>query len=152
MSCSENHNEFYDKVLSDFGKNSYYIALEIRSDSYKGRAIIENNNLFNFMTQTKRLDKNSYETRMKKLLVHRRALKINNSDLLKWKFIPVKESARVYLNANKGVNSFVMNYFSGTVFKYDVNEDEMNAVINQLFYWNIPVRNDNVTGDLMLDN
>ncbi len=104
------------------------------------------------MNKTKGWDKKSYGQKMKKILVHRRVLKINDTDLLKWKFIQVKEVTNVYLNVNKGTNNFIKNYFNGSVFKYEVDFDEMHAVINQLFYWNIPVKFDSVSGELLLDN
>ena len=151
-SCSTNNNAFYDKVLSDFGVTSYFIALDISSSAYTGRVIIENNDLYNFMNKTKGWDKKSYGQKMKKILVHRRVLKINDTDLLKWKFIQVKEVTNVYLNVNKGTNNFIKNYFNGSMFKYEVDFDEMHAVINQLFYWNIPVKFDSVSGELLLDN
>jgi hypothetical protein len=151
-SCSTNNNAFYDKVLSDFGVRSYFIALDISSSAYNGRVIIENNDLYNFMNKTKGWDKKRYSSGMKKILVRKRVLKINDTDLLKWKFIQVKEITSVYLNTNKGANTFIKNYFNGSVFKYEVDFDEMHAVINQLFYWKIPVKFDNVSGELLLDN
>ena len=89
-SCSTNNTAFYDKVLSDFDVTSYFIAIDIRSSAYNGRVIIENNDLYNFLNKTKGWDRKSYKSGMKKILVHRRVLKINNTDLLKWKFIQVK--------------------------------------------------------------
>jgi hypothetical protein len=151
-SCSTNNTAFYDKVLSDFDVTSYFIAIDIRSSAYNGRVIIENNDLYNFLNKTKGWDRKSYKSGMKKFLVHRRVLKINNTDLLKWKFIQVKEITSVYLNSSKGVNSFIKNYFNGSVFKYEVDFDEMHAVINQLFYWKIPVKFDNVSRELLLEN
>ncbi len=151
-SCSTNDTAFYDKVVSDFDVTTYFIAIDIRSSAYNGRVIIENNDLYNFLNKTKGWDTLSYKSNMKKILVHRRVLKINNTDLLKWKFIQVKEVTSVYLNANKGANSFIKNYFNGSVFKYGVDYEEMHAVINQLFYWKIPVKFDNVSGELLLEN
>jgi hypothetical protein len=139
-------------VLDDFGNKSYFIALNLKSTVYKGRVIIENNDLYNYLNKTRAWDKISYKSKLESILIHRRTLIVNSTDLIKWKFIRVSEVNNVYLNANKGINSFISSYFEGTLFKYDVREDEMHAVINQLFYWKIPVRFDNVTGQLMLDN
>ena len=152
FSCSSSDTSFFDKVLGDFSNKSYFIALDIRSSDNKGRVIIENNNLYNCFNRTMGWDKTTYKSKLIKILVHRRTLDVKNTDLIKWKFIKVKDVNNVYFNANKGGNSFVANYFDGSLFRYDVNEEEMNAVINQLFYWKIPVRFDSVTGELMLDD
>lgn len=151
-SCSTNNSAFYDKVLSDFDINSCFIAFDIKSSAYNGRVIIENNDLYSFLNKTKGWDKINYKSNMKKIIVHRRVLRINNADLSKWKFLQVKEITSVYMNTNKGANSFIKNYFNGSVFKYEVNSEEMHAVINQLFYWKIALKFDNVTGELLLED
>lgn len=151
-SCSRTDNSFYNKVLGDFSNKSYFIALDIRSNDYKGRVIIENNDLYKCLNETKGWDKTIYHSKLLKILVHRRTLNVEKTDLIKWKFIKVKDVNNVYFRASKGVNSFIADYFNGTLFKYNVNEEEMYAVINQLFYWKIPVRFDSITGELILDN
>jgi len=151
-SCTEKDNSFYDKVLTDFGKHSDFIALDIKSHQYRGRVIIENNDLFTLLNNTKGWDKTVYKSKIEKLIIHRRILNIGNTDLLKAKFLKVKEINKVYLSASKGVNSFLNEYFSGKVFNNSVAEDEMYSVINQLFYWNIPVKLDDISGQLLLDN
>jgi hypothetical protein len=152
FSCTEKNNSFYDKVLNDFGKHSDFIAIDIKSHQYKGRVIIENNDLYTLMNQTKAWDKAVYKQKIERLLMHRRSLNIGNTDLLKAKFLKVKQINNVYISASKGVNSFISDYFTGIVFNYSVAEDEMYAVINQLFYWNIPAKFDDVSGQLLLDN
>lgn len=152
VSCTEKDNSFFDKVLSDFGQHSDFIAIDIRSHQYKGRVIIENNDLYTLLNTTKGWNKTVYKSKIEKLLLHRRTLNIGNTDLIKYKFFKVKEINKVYLSASKGVNSFLNDYFSGKVFNYSVAEEEMYAVINQLFYWNIPVKFDNISGQLLLDN
>ena len=151
-SCSKSNDEFLNKVLNDFNEKSYFIAFDVKSNDYKGRVIIQNNDLYNFFNNTKGWDTTRYKDQMKKILVHRRTLKLNDNDLLKWHFLKVKLISSVLINASKGVNSFLENYFEGTMFKADVNQEAMNAVINQLFYWEIPVKLDSVTGQLMLSS
>lgn len=152
FSCTEKDNSFYDKVLGDFGRHSDFIAIDIRSHQYTGRAIIENNDLYTFLNNTKGWDTTVYKSKIEKILLHRRKLNLGNADLLKAKFFKVREMNTVYLKAAKGVNSFISDYFDGTVFNYSVPEDEMYAVIDQLFYWNVPVKFDNISGQLLLDN
>jgi hypothetical protein len=151
ISCAEKDNGFYNKVLGDFNKHSYYLALDIRSDDYKGRVIVENNDLYTFLKKTKGLDVKRYKSTMRKTLIHRRVLKIKNTANLSLNFIKVKEINKVYLSANKGVDSFIKNYFNGKIFRDNTPADEINAVINQLFYWKIPIKFDDITSQFMLD-
>jgi hypothetical protein len=149
-SCSNNNSPFYDKVLSNLGKSSYYIALNIRSSSYKGRAVIKNTDLYNFIRKTDPRDTATYVSRIRKILVHGRTLNIGNADPAKWNFHKVKYINSVILNANKGVDSFIAIYFDGVAIRSDLLEDDTDAVINQLFFWHIPVKYDDVSGEVML--
>jgi hypothetical protein len=62
----------------------------------------------------------------------------------------VSELESVILIANRGRDNFVAHYFNGVVLNYGVTEKEQNAVINQLFYWEIPAKFDKVTGNLII--
>jgi hypothetical protein len=151
ISCAEKDTGFYDKVLNDYGKTSYYIALNIRSAQYKGKAIIQNNDLYNFINGSTPLDKSSYVTKLKNILLHGKELNIDGHDLLKWKFLKVNEMNSVYLNAGKGLNAFISTYFDGSLFKPGISPEETNAVINQLFYWKVPVKIDGASGELLIN-
>jgi len=151
-SCSNGNTAFYNTVLNDFDSSSYYVALNIKSPDYKGRVIIENNDLYHYLNQTKGVDKIKYHSMMQKILTHRRYLKVDDRDLLRWKFIKVTQVNSVIFNANKGVNSFIAQYFNGVVLNAGLSYDEIYSVINQLFYWGIPIRVDPISHQLLLDN
>ena len=51
--CTNMNSPFYNQVLNDFYTTSYFIAVDIKSPFYKGRTIIENNNLYLFLNKTK---------------------------------------------------------------------------------------------------
>jgi hypothetical protein len=150
MSCKNPNSPFYNKVLNDFDTTSYFIAVDIKSPSYKGRTIIENNNLYLFLNKKKGIHQRRYLSFMEKTLIHHRALKIDDKDFVMWKFIKVYDSESVLRTADLGRDSFVANYFNGTVLKYGYTEKEQNAVINQLFYWEIPAKIDKLTGELII--
>ncbi len=150
ISCTTKKSVFYDKVLGNFGKSSYYIALNIRSSSYKGRAVIKNTDLYTFIRKTESWDTATYISRIRKILVHNRTLNIGNADPAKWNFHKVKYISSVILSANKGVDSFIAVYFDGVAIRSDLLEDDTDAVINQLFFWHIPVKYDDVSGEAML--
>ncbi len=149
-SCTNVDKPFYNKVLNDFDSTSYFISLNIKSPSYKGRAIIENKDLYSFLHKTRGYDKNRYLSFMKRTLAHYRALKINDEDIDAWNFKKVYLVESVLRNANNGKNNFVTYYFTGTVLKYGIPERERNAIIDQLFYWEYPAKIDKVTGNLII--
>jgi hypothetical protein len=151
-SCNNGNTAFYKTVLNDFDSSSYYVALNIKSPDYKGRVIIENGDLFKYLNKTRGYDKIRYQSVMQKILSRRRYLKVDDKDLIKWKFIEVPQVNSVIFNANKGVNSFIAQYFDGVVLNPVLSYDEIHAIINQLFYWGIPIRVDPLSHQLLLDN
>jgi len=78
VACTNANSSFYNQVLNDFDTTSYFIAVDINSPYYKGRAIIENNNLYQYLNKTKGFDKEKYIYFMKGTLRHHRALKITD--------------------------------------------------------------------------
>ena len=150
ISCKNPNSLFYNKVLNDFDTTSYFIAVDIKSPFYKGRTIIENNNLYMYLHKTKGFDKGKYIYFMKRTLRHHRALKITDKDIIVWKFIKITELESVIHAADQGRDNFVANYFNGTVINFGITDTEQNAIINQLFYWEIPAKIDKLTGDIMI--
>jgi hypothetical protein len=150
ISCTSSNSAFYEKVLKDFDSTSYFIAIDVKSPSYKGRTIIENKNLYQFLNQTKGFHNERYLPYMENMLTHHRALKIEEKDFFKWNFRKVHDIESVIKNANHGMNNFVAFYFNGRVLNSILTEDEQNAVISQLFYWGIPAKIDKLTGELII--
>ena len=149
-SCTNTNSPFYNQVLNDFDTTSYFIAVDIKSPSYKGRTIIENNNLYLFLNKTKGFHKQRYLSYMERTLTHHRALKIDDKDFVMWKFKKVTELESVIHVADRGRDNFVANYFNGTVINYGITDIQQNAIINQLFYWEIPAKIDKLTGELII--
>lgn len=150
VACTNTNSQFFNNVLSDFDSTSYFIALDIKSPYYKGRTIIENNSLYQFLHKTEEFDKAKYKSFMNRILIHNLTLKVKERDIELWKFIKVQEVESVIQTANSGTDNFVAHYFNGTVLNYGITEKERNAVINQLFYWEIPAKFDKLTGDLII--
>lgn len=150
ISCTKVNTTFFDKVLNDFDTNSYFIAPDVQSPSYKGRVIIENNNLYLFLSETKGLNKDKYRLFMKRVLVHHKSLKISGNEFLKYNFIKVQEEVSVIQTANRGKNNFISFYFNGVVLKYGIPKKEQDAIINQLFYWYVPAKIDKLSGYLII--
>jgi hypothetical protein len=150
ISCTNVHSQFFDKVLNDFDTNSYFIALDLKSPYYKGRVIIENNDLFTFLQKTKGFDKEKYKTFMNRILTHHKVLRIKEKDIGASKFIKVDLIESVLNIAGRGKNNFVAYYFNGIVLNIAVTDKEQAAIINQLFYWKFPAKIDSITGALII--
>lgn len=148
--CKNVNTGFYSRVLNDFDSTSYFIALDIKSPSYRGRAIIENDNLYRFLNKTRGYDKGKYISYMKRIIIHNRKLKIHDKDFDLWSFMKVLEIEKVVLAANRGRDNFIAYYFNGSILNYGIGDDERNAIINQLFYWGVPARFDSITGNLVI--
>lgn len=150
IACTNLDLPFYNKVLNDFDSSSYFIALNLKSPDFEGRVIIENNNLYRFLNKTKGFNKDKYISFMKKTLAHQRTLKTEEKDIDSWKFIKVKDIESVMQIADRGKDNFVAYYFNGILLNYGITEDEQNAIINQLFYWEYPAKIDKLTGSLII--
>ncbi len=151
-SCTTGNPAFFDKVLSNFDSSSYFISLNIKSPTYKGKALIKNDELYSYLNKTEGISKARYLKKMKRLLLHNRYLRVDEKDLGKWKFIKVKPVDSVIYAANQGVNKFIAQYFDGVVMSPGLNYDQIHAVIAQLFYWGIPLRVDPVSKQILLDD
>ena len=87
---------------------------------------------------------------MKSTLMHHRTLKIEDKDIVMQKFIKVDVVESVIFNTNQGSDNFIAKYFNGTVLNFGVTEKEQNAIINQLFFWDIPAKIEKLTGELII--
>lgn len=149
-SCAMNKDtSFYQKITNDFDRYSYFVSIELRSSNYNGIIIIENDDLFNYLQTTQKIDKEKYKEMIKEKLVNHSSLEITNTT--KFNFIEVKEIQTVNVNAKKGVDEFIKKYFdNGKVLKDGITDDERTAIIQKLFEWKIPTKIDDETGYLVM--
>jgi hypothetical protein len=149
-SCSKADMSFFNKVLHDYDSTSYFITVDLKSDSYKGRALIENRNLYHFFNETQGFDTAKYVAYMRKTLTKHKKISLKGRDIIKFNFLKVEDNMNVLLQAGKGRNSFVAAYFDGSVLNFGIPLSEQYAVINQLFYWEYAVKRDQLTGNLLI--
>lgn len=145
-----NNTKFYDKVLNDFNRYSYFVAVDIKSTTFNGPVIIENDDLFFYLNQTEGVDKNQFKVKVKEKLVNHSAIDIGNSDLTKWDFIKITEIQSINNISAKGADEFIKTYFDGDVLKDGVTDNERAAIIYQLFKWEISSKLDDETGYLVI--
>lgn len=141
---------FHDKVLSDFRINSVFIAVDIESKDYQGRAIINNDALYHFLRKTKGLDEEKYKAFMKDLLLSKSKLHVGDRKLNKWGFVKVQDSKEVGEHASIGIQALIGHYFRGRVIKDGIGDKERNALISKLFEYEVATRLDDETGFLVL--
>jgi len=113
---------FYDKVLGyDNCKDCYFIVLEVESEAYTGKVLIENDDLQDFLSKTESLDRVRYREYVKDILINRRKVIIKNSyldgdflnvkNVSERKFRLLNESEKVNKIASRGCVQFLKYYF-----------------------------------------
>lgn len=159
--------DFYDKVLDDMQcMYCSHIAIEVESSVYTGRVTIDNNELYFFLNNTKGYDKTVYKNFVKKLLINKEKLKLDDAFLSDSKetilvkttnlvrFEIVKDSDEIKEIAAKGKEEFIKHYFRKPSNLFVINKGikDWNSIINKLFEWQIATFIDDETGFLVIDS
>jgi hypothetical protein len=166
-SFSQNEG-FYKQILTEqiSARNGYFIALNVKSNTYNGKVIITNGYLQYFLTQTRKFNEKQYNEFMTKLLVNKDVLPLKNATLLrdgyfiKVKgfnaplFMPVRNVDEVEEAATKGCEKFIDHYFDKKylMLKNAIGDVERNAVVNKLFEWQIPSFVSDIPGMLVIND
>lgn len=115
-------DRFYDKVLGfDSCRDCYFIVIEIESEPYSGKVIVENDDLRDFINKTENLDKTTYKEYVKDILLNNKKITLKNAYLKdsflyvknggEHQFRPLYESEQVNTIASKGCVPFIKYYF-----------------------------------------
>lgn len=150
QSCTMGNDNFIKKVISDFDRYSFFVSIEVESPEYRGRAIIENNDLYRYYNQTQNIDKKKYQDVIYKILRAKLTLNIKNEDFTQFNFFIVPNDTTVIANAQKGVDDFIKTYFEERVLRDELADNERYAIISQLYNFNIASKIDCETGYLVL--
>ena len=152
FSCMQSDSVFLDKVLNDFDSYSYFIALDVEAPNYNGKIIVENEDLYYIFQETKGVsNKEEYKAKVKEAIHNESTLSLNISDFEEWEIYRVLKSRTVNSVFAKGKDRFIAHYFDGRVLKDGISDDERNAIIEKLFEWEMPSKNDDETGYLVID-
>lgn len=114
--------DFYEKILSyNNCRDCYFIVVEVESEPYSGKIVVESDDLQDFLNKTENLDKAKYKGYIKALLVNKEKFVLRNAqsdgDFLNVKnvsehqFRILNESDEVNKIASKGCVSFIKHYF-----------------------------------------
>jgi len=150
FTCNTKNSMFLDKIVNNFDRNSYFIAIDVKSAEYNGRVIIENDDLYYYYEQKKQYSKSIYKDFIIQKLLANESLNINATDFEKWNFYKVPSIISITQNEEKGVEGFIKTYFDGRVLKDGITDEERIAIINQLFEWEIASYIDDETGYLVI--
>ena len=154
QSCTTGNDEFIKKVISDFDMYSFFVSIEVKSPAYKGKAIIENYELYYYYNQTQNINKKKYQVIMYRMLREKLTLNIKNEDFTEFNFLIVPDDITINANAQEGVENFIKIYFEGRVLKDNITDNitdnERYAIISQLYNFNVASKIDDETGYLVL--
>ena len=147
-SCSMNKITFFDKVSNDFDRYSYFVSIQMNTTGAKEVFIIENDDLYNYLSQKLKINKEQYKKLLQDKLINNSTLDIENPSS---NFIKVPNIINVENNAKKGVDEFLEIYFDNNkVIKDNILNDERTAIIQKLFEWEIASKIDDETGYLII--
>lgn len=141
--------EFYNSVLSDFGLQSSFVAIDVLSDDYDGRVIIENLNLYTFLYRQQALDEDTYKKRMLRMFLANERLDLRGTKLDVKRFIKIKEDPDFDAHADQDREAFLLRYFDGRVIKSGLEPSLKYAIISKLFDWRIVTYTDDFSGYLV---
>lgn len=150
FSCMNQGAAFYDSVLGSDSLHGPFIAIDIQSKEYTGRAVIQNFNLYRFFRQTRGYDKERYEAFMKERLLNKDCINLGNVSLRKWGFFKVAAINSVEKHASNGLEKFISHYFQGNVIRDGIGTAERNAVISKLFDFGVRASIDDESGYLVI--
>jgi hypothetical protein len=132
--CLVQSNSFIEKIIDDFKSNSNYLAVNIKTNNYKGIAIVENDDLFTYYQISQKGSKEEYKSFIREILVKKSYLDMSNESIEKWGFIKVNESKKIKCKLEKGLNKFIKTYFNEDLTeKGNMSEEEKAYVIKILF-------------------
>ncbi|MGB7067861.1 MAG: hypothetical protein WBD22_00010 [Pyrinomonadaceae bacterium] len=124
QTCFGQSNKFFDTILEyERCRDCYFLSIDVASEKYSGNVVIENDDLFGFLNKTRGLDKTQYKEFAKDLLVNKKKLVLDKSNVesdgtfLKIKgvseheFRVVNEIPDIEAVSAQGCVAFVKHYF-----------------------------------------
>ena len=149
---SQTQSWFIEAISSDLNnRQGWYIALEIETPSYRGPSIVHNNELYHYFRTEHHYSRSQFTEWVKTNYIQKTLnLRITDEDFLKYDFRTVKANDEIEDVAKNGKEYFIEYYFRGLFIKAGLSDETKNAIVYQLFQWNIPVMNDCESGFIIL--
>ncbi|WP_300663727.1 hypothetical protein [Fluviicola sp.] len=143
-------NPFINEVTQSFGHKSYYISIMIMlpKDKVPKKYVVQNDKLFGHLIKQLKLNSTEeYLSVIREKLSRNKPLKLTQLDE---GFREVIQSKELIDNAKKGKEHFIQTYFDEKGVIKSNNYEAAAAIIDQLFQWEIPCRNDDESGVLYI--
>src|SRR5690554_1050543 len=121
FTCNTKNSMFLDKIVNNFDRNSYFIAIDVKSAEYNGRVIIENDDLYYYYEQKKQYSKSIYKDFIIQKLLANESLNINATDFEKWNFYKIPSIISINQNEEKKIKEFIKKYIDKKDQKDDIN-------------------------------
>lgn len=151
LACSQNHDElFLNKIINDFSRNSYYIVVKVGDENKNIDYLIDNDDLFYYLHQTKGYDKATYQKYLRPILLTNKPILISKADIVKFRFIKIIQNDNVLAQTSKGEDAFIKYFFNGKILKDGISIEQRNNISQILYNWQIATRIDDETGFLIL--
>ena len=144
-------SSFYDRLLSDHKRNSWFVCIETKFANEQKIIIIENDDLYYLLDQEKNMTKRDYSIFIKQKLIYKKTLILDNVHSKNLDILEYQKIKSVDANAKKGLQNFLKIYFRNKVLKKEFLA-EKSAIIYKLFKWKILCKIDDETGFLYYYN
>lgn len=158
-SCKE---KYINYILNDHSSYSCFITITIQDvTEIKRKVIIENYVLYRYLNEKEGIGQKKYQETIKRTLLYGEMLKIK--DTLRWEegFGEYRKDSVLEKVSQNDISSYLTTLFDEKGYlirKFDEkgyfipnNTINTNALICKLFEWLIPVRIDDITGDLYIE-
>jgi fucose permease len=138
--------------------SSYHLVINVlSSDYYVGKAVVTNNQLFQYVSEKEGFSKEAYKQYIIPIMVKNVSVKLDSTDFKKFDFEKVCSVESVQNLSKEGTVSFLKYYFTDiddermlSICTKNMSHSEQIAVISVLFNWKIPSFVDDETGHLMI--
>lgn len=151
--CSCTHTDhdkaFYDSIINDLRDNSYYAIISVKTQSYSGNAIVENDNLYHYYNTTEGLSVAEYKKTVYNLLSKKSTIILSDEDVKKWGFTKLNKSILEESERIEKTNISTI-YAKGYIDEVEISEEQKAAMIYQLYQMNILSYIDDESGYLVL--
>ncbi|PZF71603.1 hypothetical protein DN068_16135 [Taibaiella soli] len=147
--------DFYDRIFNYRTRYDSFIAIPIYNEGDTVKYVVENHSLYNYMAggDKNSLKYDSYKNNLKELLLKGQGIKasVSSEELQKkWHFHKVIANDKVDSVAKLGKENFITYFFTSRSLKDGITPEEKNAIIYQLFTWQIASNINDETGYLYI--
>ncbi len=150
--CSQKNDDlFFNKVLSDFSRNSYFVMINGTLAGQTSVYLIKNDDLYSFFNKMTGAVQKGYIQKMLIILKKKETLQITCNAVKDYSFINVLPDKTVSDDAKKGMPYFLQKYFKGRVLKDGIADADKYLIISILYQQRITCKIDDESGYVIMD-